>query len=79
VLAGLLDEARGKGADAILLGEGRWYDWGFRIEIRIIEVNEGRVVWQCALRSGMTISGPAAKKELARKAARDLEKAVGSN
>lgn len=79
VLASLLDEARGKGADAVLVGEGRWYDWGFRIEVRMIEVNEGRVVWQCALRSGMTVSGPAAKKELARKAARDLEKGVGTH
>ena len=72
MLPALVTEAREKGADALLLGEGKWYDWGFRMEFRLVETEGGTVAWQCAYSSGLSISGPSAKRELVRKAVRDL-------
>lgn len=75
LLPTLVTEARDKGADALLLGEGKWYDWGFRMEFRLIETEGGTVAWSGAYSSGLHLSGPGAKRELVRKAVRNLRRA----
>lgn len=59
----LLEDARRAGAQAILLGEGKEYSMGFRLEVRLIEVNTGKVLWTSAAASGFALTGPSAKKE----------------
>jgi glycerophosphoryl diester phosphodiesterase len=71
----LLAAARDAGAEAIVVGEGNWYGpFGnrWRMELRLIEVNEGRVLWTTTGKSGPSISGPSAKREVVRECLRDF-------
>ncbi len=74
LLAYLREEAAARGADAFLVAEGKWYDWGFRMEFRVMDVERGAVLWQNGWASGLTFSGPSAKRELVTKAARSMER-----
>ncbi|MDH3403547.1 MAG: glycerophosphodiester phosphodiesterase family protein [Acidobacteriota bacterium] len=74
--AGMLDklfaEAAEHSAQAIIVGVGKWYGpvgskAGFRLEVRLIEIREGRVLWQATASSGFAISGPSAKREVVKK------------
>lgn len=73
----LLAAARSEGADAIVLGEAQRYNaYGFlkiRVEIKIVEVNRGEVLWSGGARgkSGWD-SWQAAKKYTARNAVKKL-------
>ena len=71
----LLQVARDNGAQAIVVGEGNWYGlFGnrWRMEIRLIEVNHGRVLWSATGKSGPAISGPQAKREVVRDCLREF-------
>ena len=71
----MLVAARNNGAEAIVVGEGNWYGpFGnrWRMEIRLIEVNQGRVLWSTTGKSGPAISGPQAKREVVRECLRDF-------
>ena len=75
--AGMLDalfrEAGEHSAQAIIVGVGRWYGRagrGFRLEVRLIEVRGGKVLWQATGASGRALSGPSAKREVVREVLR---------
>jgi len=75
MLPELLKEAEQLSAQAIIIGVGKWYGpgnpgLGFRLEARLIEVREGKVLWQAAIASGPSFSGPKAKGEVVKKALR---------
>ncbi len=70
MLDALFEEADQHSAQAIIIGVGRWYGSGFRLEARLIEIREGKVLWQATGSSGMSISGPSAKREVVRKVLR---------
>ena len=66
----LFAEAARNSAQAIIIGVGKWYGTGirgFRLEVRLIEVGTGRVLWQATAASGRSGSGPSAKREVVRK------------
>jgi len=71
MLPQVFEEAARRGAQAILIGAGKWYKGpgirGFRIEVRLIEVRAGRVLWTATASSGMATSGPSAKREVVKK------------
>jgi len=71
MLPQLFEEAARRGAQAVLIGAGKWYKGpgirGFRIEVRLIEVRAGRVLWTATASSGMATSGPSAKREVVKK------------
>lgn len=79
LLPQLLAEARQLGAQAVVIGEGNWYGpFGnrWRMEIRLIEANQGRVLWSSAGKSGPAISGPQAKREVVRECLRDFRRGL---
>ncbi len=71
MLPDLFEEAARHGAQAIVIGAGKWYQGpgirGFRLEARLIEVRGGRVLWTATSSSGMSVSGPSAKREVVKK------------
>lgn len=71
MLPQLFEEAARHGAQAIVIGAGKWYEGpgirGFRLEARLIEVRGGRVLWTATGSSGMSMSGPSAKREVVKK------------
>ena len=78
VLPQLLAAARELGAQAVVVGEGNWYgpfNNRWRMEIRLIEANQGRVLWSSVSKSGPAISGPQAKREVVREILRDFRRA----
>lgn len=75
MLPELLKEAEQLSAQAIIIGVGKWYGpgtpgLGFRLEARLIEIREGKVLWQAAIASGPSFSGPKAKGEVVKKVLR---------
>jgi glycerophosphoryl diester phosphodiesterase len=76
----MLRVARENGAEAIVVGEGNWYGpFGnrWRMEMRLIEVNRGRVLWSAVGKSGPSFSGPDAKDEVVRDCLRDFREGRG--
>jgi len=70
MLTELSEEAASLGAQAIIIGVGKWYGRGvrgFRLEARLIDVRDGQVLWSATAASGRSASGPAAKREVVRK------------
>ncbi len=72
MLDALFEEASQHSAQAIIVGVGKWYmnRRAFRLEVRLIEIREGKVLWQATGASGLAISGPSAKREVVRKTLR---------
>jgi len=70
----LIAAARRTGAECILLGNGHEYSVGWRLETKLVEVNEGKVLWSAASASGLTLTGPRAKKKAVHKVLSDYPK-----
>ncbi len=63
----LLDAARTVGAEALFIGQGFRHKTGFRWEVKLIEVNTGKVLWLSAKRETSLRRGPKAKTKLMHK------------
>jgi hypothetical protein len=68
----LLRDARDRGADAIAIGVGKWYSMGFRLEVRLVEVGEGRVLCSVTDDSGFHFTGPPGKRDVAKDTCRRM-------
>ena len=57
-----------------------WYSVGFRLETRLIELNQGKVLWHEAKASGIAWTGPSGKKDVVRKVLRSYpSKSMGGS
>ncbi len=63
----LLAAARTVGAEALFIGQGFKHKIGFRWEVKLIEVNTGKVLWLSAKRQTSLRRGPKAKTQMMRK------------